>query len=84
MPDLYLGEPTDLPLEAIGLGRPTQISLFVLSSLPFVGFVIGLNYAARKNSATRQLGRRIIYYTLALHVFFTVCVCPGLLYLTLR
>lgn len=79
-----LGEPADLPLEAIGLGQAVQRVLYLISLLPFVGFVIGGNYAMRRNAATRQLGRRLLRFTLLLHSFYMLCLCPAALLLAAR
>lgn len=69
----------DLPLEEIGLGKSVQSTLFALSFLPLVGLVIGSSYAIRRNTATRQFGRKLLGYSLILHVFYGGCVCPALL-----
>lgn len=66
----------DLQLDEIGLGKPVRTILYVVSLLPFVGLVIGINYAFRRNAATRKLGWRLFYFALALHIFYVLCVCP--------
>ena len=68
---------SDLGLDDIGLGRTIRVVLYAVSLLPFVGIVIGGSYAARRNAATRQFGRRLLMYSLALHGFYTVCLCPA-------
>lgn len=67
----------DWSLEEVGLGRTARFVIYAISVLPFVGFVIGLNYSFRKNTATRALGRRLISWAMALHVFYTFCICPA-------
>lgn len=69
----------DLDLDQIGLGKPVRTILYAISVLPFVGLVIGINYAFRRNAATRKLGWRLFYFALALHVFYTVCICPAMM-----
>jgi hypothetical protein len=51
----------------------------LISLLPFVGLVIGLNYAFRRNAATRVLGWRLLFFALALHALYFFCVCPAAL-----
>lgn len=83
-PRFYLDHPDDLPLDAIGLSGGIRFVLYLVSLLPFVGFVIGGNYSLRKNAATRQLGRRLLLYAFVLHGFYLTCLCPAALALALR
>ncbi|NJL94018.1 MAG: hypothetical protein HC915_09945 [Anaerolineae bacterium] len=68
----------DKALNEIGLGGAVPAALVLMSLLPITGLVIGANYALRRNTATRQLGRRLLRFAAALHVFYLLCVCPAL------
>lgn len=69
----------DLPLEAIGLSKRARTALFLMALLPFVGFVIGVNYSFRRNAATRQLGRRLVGFAIVIHSIYAFCVCPAMM-----
>lgn len=69
--------PNDYPLAEIGLGGIVPPILYGISTLPFVGLVIGGTYALRRNTATRQLGRRLLLYAILLHLAYLLCVCPA-------
>jgi hypothetical protein len=64
-------------LGEIGLGNTPQTVIFLISLLPLVGLVIGASYSARRNAATRQFGRRLLLFAMALHVFYLACICPA-------
>jgi hypothetical protein len=74
----------DLSLDEIGLGSTPRSVIYAISILPLVGFVIGANYAVRRNTATRRFGRRLLRYAVAVHVFYTLCVCPAVTIVALR
>jgi len=69
----------DLSLEAIGLNKRARTALFLITLLPFVGFVIGINYSFRRNAATRQLGRRLVGFAIVIHGIYAFCICPTLM-----
>lgn len=73
----------NLSLEEVGLGKSTQTLFYSLSLLPLVGLVIGVSYAVRRNAATRQFGRRLMIFSVGLHIFYAVCLCPAALIIAL-
>jgi hypothetical protein len=67
-------------LDEIGLGRQARTLIYGISLLPFVGLVIGVSYAARRNAATRRFGRRLLSFAFALHGIYLFCLCPAATY----
>jgi hypothetical protein len=70
-----------LSLAEIGLGRPAQAILYLISCLPLVGFIIGSSYTLRQNHHTRNLGFRLLLWASLIHAAYVVCGCPLALYL---
>lgn len=66
----------DRSLDAIGLGATTRSVIYAISTLPLVGFVIGGNYAMRRNLETRRFGRRLLIFAVGVHAIYTFCICP--------
>lgn len=70
-------------LRDVGLGAVAQTIIYLISLLPFVGLVIGANYALRRHTATRLFGRRLLRLAVLLHLIYGLCLCPASLYLTI-
>jgi hypothetical protein len=67
-------------LDEIGLGWQARLLIYGISLLPFVGLVIGLSYAARRNAPTRRFGRQLLAFAFALHGAYLFCFCPTAAY----
>ena len=66
----------DRSLDDIGLGGAARSAIYAISTLPFVGFVIGSNYSVRRNQETRRFGRRLLIFAVGVHLVYTFCICP--------
>lgn len=66
-------------LSEVGLGRRVQLILYGLTLLPFIGFIIGTSYSARRHKATRVLGWRLLYLTMFWHSLYLAALCMAVI-----